>query len=130
MDDVALVRGSRREAGHPDRPRLGRARGVDRGLAAPATSFAGARHERAVLGARTDCAARTIRSASVRRTRCIARSPAPDQDFYQVYFSALGPVIEEIESDLRGWVRDLTWTVSGEALAAAGLVLGRDSRSS
>jgi len=49
------------------------------------------------------------------------------QDFYQVYFSALGSVIDEIESDLRGWVRDLTWTVSGEALAAAGLTLGRDN---
>lgn len=47
----------------------------------------------------------------------------PDQDFYQVYFSALGPVIDEIEQDLRGWVRDLTWTVSGEALAASGLRL-------
>jgi pimeloyl-ACP methyl ester carboxylesterase len=59
------------------------------------------------------------------------RSPAemhralsgPDQDFYQVYFSALGPIIDEIESDLRGWVRDLTWTVSGDALAQAGLSL-------
>ena len=43
------------------------------------------------------------------------------QDFYQVYFSTLGPIIEEIESDLRGWVRDLMWTVSGDALAASGL---------
>ena len=49
----------------------------------------------------------------------------PDQDFYQVYFGALGPVIDEIESDLRGWVRDLTWTVSGDALAASGLRLER-----
>jgi pimeloyl-ACP methyl ester carboxylesterase len=49
----------------------------------------------------------------------------PDQDFYQVYFSALGPIIDEIEADLRGWVRDLTWTVSGDALAAAGLDLTR-----
>ncbi len=47
----------------------------------------------------------------------------PDQDFYQVYFGGLGPVIDEIESDLRGWVRDLTWTVSGDALASAGLKL-------
>ncbi len=44
-------------------------------------------------------------------------------DFYQVYFSALSGIIGEIEADLRGWVRDLTWTVSGEALAAAGLVM-------
>jgi pimeloyl-ACP methyl ester carboxylesterase len=47
----------------------------------------------------------------------------PGQEFYQEYFSTLGPVIEEIESDLRGWVRDLTWTVSGDALSAAGLDL-------
>ena len=40
---------------------------------------------------------------------------------HQVYFSTLGPIIEEIEVDLRGWVRDLMWTVSGDALAASGL---------
>jgi pimeloyl-ACP methyl ester carboxylesterase len=45
----------------------------------------------------------------------------PDQDFYQVYFSTLGPIIAEIESDLRGWVRDLTWTASGAALSGAGI---------
>src|SRR5262245_29511646 len=45
----------------------------------------------------------------------------PGQDFYQVYFATLGPVIEEIEQDLRAWVRDLMWSVSGEALAASGL---------
>jgi pimeloyl-ACP methyl ester carboxylesterase len=44
----------------------------------------------------------------------------PGQDFYQVYFSGLGAVIEEIECDLRGWVRDLMWTVSGDAAAASG----------
>jgi pimeloyl-ACP methyl ester carboxylesterase len=47
----------------------------------------------------------------------------PGQDFYQVYFSALGPVIDEIEQDLRGWVRDLMWTVSGDSLAASGFTL-------
>ena len=51
----------------------------------------------------------------------------PDLDFYQVYFSTLDPIIDEIESDLRGWVRDITWTVSGDALAAAGFVMqGKD----
>jgi len=51
----------------------------------------------------------------------------PDQDFYQVYFGTLGPVIDEIEEDLRGWVRDIVWSVSGEALAAAGFSLaGQD----
>ena len=51
----------------------------------------------------------------------------PDQLFYQEYFSTLGPIIEEIETDLAGWVRDIVWTVSGEALAAAGFTLaGQD----
>jgi len=51
----------------------------------------------------------------------------PDQLFYQEYFSTLGPIIDEIEQDLAGWVRDIVWTVSGEALAAAGFTLeGQD----
>lgn len=45
----------------------------------------------------------------------------PDLDFYQVYFSGLGDVIDEAEADLRGWVRDLTWTVSGDAARSLGL---------
>ncbi|MEP7245805.1 MAG: alpha/beta hydrolase [Gammaproteobacteria bacterium] len=47
----------------------------------------------------------------------------PGRDFYQVYFSTLGPIIEEIELDLRGWVRDLMWTVSGDAFAGSGFTL-------
>jgi pimeloyl-ACP methyl ester carboxylesterase len=47
----------------------------------------------------------------------------PGQDFYQTYFGSLGPVIDEIERDLRAWVRDLMWTVSGDALAASGFRL-------
>jgi epoxide hydrolase A/B len=47
----------------------------------------------------------------------------PGRDFYQVYFSALGAIIDEIEHDLRAWVRDLMWTVSGDALAASGFTL-------
>jgi pimeloyl-ACP methyl ester carboxylesterase len=47
----------------------------------------------------------------------------PGRDFYQVYFSTLGPIIAEIEEDLRGWVRDIMWTVSGDALAASGFTL-------
>lgn len=45
----------------------------------------------------------------------------PDADFYQVYFSTLGPILDEIESDLRGWVRDIVWSVSGDALRSAGV---------
>ena len=47
----------------------------------------------------------------------------PGQDFYQEYFSTLGPIIDEIEVDLRGWVRDLMWTVSGDAAIASGFTL-------
>jgi epoxide hydrolase A/B len=47
----------------------------------------------------------------------------PGQDFYQVYFGAQDAVIDEIEEDLRGWLRDLTFSVSGEAMAASGIVL-------
>jgi len=51
----------------------------------------------------------------------------PGLDFYQVYFSTLDPIINEIEEDLRGWVRDLMWSVSGDALAQAGFTLqGQD----
>ena len=51
----------------------------------------------------------------------------PGQIFYQEYFATLGPIIDEIEVDLRGWVRDIVWTVSGDALAASGLELeGQD----
>ncbi len=45
----------------------------------------------------------------------------PDADFYQVYFGTLGPIIDEIEADLRGWVRDIVYSVSGEAMQAAGV---------
>jgi pimeloyl-ACP methyl ester carboxylesterase len=51
----------------------------------------------------------------------------PGQDFYQVHFGRLDAIIDEIEADLAGWVRDLTWTVSGDALAAAGMKLTDDN---
>lgn len=44
-----------------------------------------------------------------------------ENDFYQVYFSGLEGIINEVEADLRGWVRDLMWTVSGDACRAAGM---------
>lgn len=44
----------------------------------------------------------------------------PGQDFYHTYWSTLGPVIEEVEQDVAGWVRDIMYSVSGEGLAAAG----------
>jgi len=51
----------------------------------------------------------------------------PGKDFYQVYFGTLGPIIEEIESDVRGWMCDLYWSVGGDAHAAAGFTLeGQD----
>ncbi len=45
----------------------------------------------------------------------------PGQDFYQDYFGTLGPVVEEFESDLRGWLRDGVWSLSGDALAGIGI---------
>lgn len=47
----------------------------------------------------------------------------PGQDFYQDYFGTLGPVIHEIESDLRGWLRDAVWSLSGDALGTLGINL-------
>ena len=47
----------------------------------------------------------------------------PGQDFYQDYFGTLGPVIHEIESDLRAWLRDAVWSLSGDALSALGINL-------
>ena len=44
----------------------------------------------------------------------------PGQDFYHTYWSTLDGVIEEIESDLRGWVEGLMYSVSGEGMLAAG----------
>jgi epoxide hydrolase A/B len=52
-----------------------------------------------------------------------AEIAGPGQSFYQEYFSQRSGVIDEIEADLRSWVRDLMWTVSGDALAAAGFTL-------
>ncbi len=45
----------------------------------------------------------------------------PGQDFYHTYWSTLGPVIDEIESDLRGWIGGLLYLGSGEGVAAAGI---------
>lgn len=44
----------------------------------------------------------------------------PDKEFYQVRFGEMTSIFDEIECDLRGWVRGITWSVSGQALAAAG----------
>lgn len=51
--------------------------------------------------------------------------PAPGEDFYQTYFGELGAVIDEIETDVRGWIRDVVWSMSGEALAASGVDFSR-----
>jgi len=50
-----------------------------------------------------------------------AELAGPGQDFYQDYLGTLGPVIEEFESDLRGWIRDGVFSLSGDALAGSGL---------
>lgn len=38
----------------------------------------------------------------------------PDKEFYQDYFGAQAEIIDEIEEDLRGWLKGIMWTVSGE----------------
>jgi len=43
------------------------------------------------------------------------------QDFYETYFGALGPVIHEIESDVRGWIRDAVYAFSAEPPLPAGM---------
>ena len=43
----------------------------------------------------------------------------PGRTFYQDYFSEQDGIIKEIEADLRRWYLGLTYTVSGEAVAAA-----------
>lgn len=45
----------------------------------------------------------------------------PGQDFYHTYWSTLGPVIDEIESDLRAWIGDIIYMASGEGVAASGI---------
>ena len=47
----------------------------------------------------------------------------PGQDFYHTYWSTLGPIIDEIEADLPGWIADLMYSVSGEGLASVGFSL-------
>lgn len=43
----------------------------------------------------------------------------PGRTFYQDYFSEQTGIIDEIEKDLRRWYLGITYTVSGEAVAAA-----------
>ena len=52
-----------------------------------------------------------------------AELAGPGQDFYHTYWSKLTGIIEEIESDLHGWIRDLVFSVSCECLAEAGFNL-------
>lgn len=48
----------------------------------------------------------------------------PGKVFYQDYFSEQAGIIEEIEQDLRTWLKGLIYTVSGEAVGAAVRSLG------
>ena len=41
----------------------------------------------------------------------------PGKQFYQDYFSAQDGIIEEMEEDVRGWLKGLMYTVSGDAIA-------------
>lgn len=50
----------------------------------------------------------------------------PGQTFYQDYFGALDQIIDEVETDLHGWIRDLVWSVSGDALKGGPDISGMD----
>ncbi len=50
-----------------------------------------------------------------------AELAGPGQDFYQDYFGALDHSVDEFESDLRGWLRDGVWSLSGDALSQSGI---------
>ena len=42
----------------------------------------------------------------------------PDADFYHRYFAELGAIIDEIEADLSGWLRDIMHSVAAEGMRA------------
>ncbi|MGQ0698179.1 MAG: alpha/beta fold hydrolase [Panacagrimonas sp.] len=42
----------------------------------------------------------------------------PGKEFYQDYFGAQDDVIAEIEEDVRGWLKGIIWTVSGDAIGS------------
>ena len=50
----------------------------------------------------------------VRPSEIHRRIAGEGRDFYQDYFATLGPVIREIEEDVRGWLRDAVYSFSGE----------------
>ncbi|WP_293392563.1 alpha/beta hydrolase [Nevskia sp.] len=47
-----------------------------------------------------------------------AELAGPGQTFYQDYFGAMDAVVNEIESDVRGWLRGAVWSLSGAPLKA------------
>ena len=47
------------------------------------------------------------------------------QDFYETYFSALDAIITEIEADVRGWLRDVVYSFSGDAPLPPGVDLAK-----
>lgn len=47
-----------------------------------------------------------------------AELAGPGQTFYQDHFGAMDAVIDEIEADVRGWLRGAVWSLSGMALKA------------
>ncbi len=47
-----------------------------------------------------------------------AELAGPGQTFYQDHFGAMDAVIDEIEADVRGWLRGAVWSLSGVPLKA------------
>jgi pimeloyl-ACP methyl ester carboxylesterase len=50
----------------------------------------------------------------VRPTEIHRRIAGEGRDFYQDYFATLGPIVAEIEEDVRGWLRAAIYSFSGD----------------
>jgi pimeloyl-ACP methyl ester carboxylesterase len=64
----------------------------------------------------------------VRPSEIHRRIAGDGQDFYETYFATLGPVVAEMEADVRGWLRDGVFSFSGDAPLPTGMTaadLGR-----
>jgi len=75
---------------------------------------------RAVVGISVPFSARGIVAlpgspfGEVRPSDLHRRIAGEGRDFYQDYLAARGPILAEIEADLRGWLRDAIYSLSGE----------------
>jgi pimeloyl-ACP methyl ester carboxylesterase len=89
---------------------------------------------RAVVGMSVPYAARALIAlpgspfGELRPSEVHRRIAGEGQDFYETYFATLGAVIQEIEADVRGWLRDAVFSFSGDAPLPPGLTAADLSR--